>query len=90
MKELFDKKSLAARWKCSTRKVDMMRKSGELPFVKLGNLVRFREEDVDSIERRCSEIWRDPIPEKAGNGSQGAEAPVTESSTYKTLRAVSR
>ena len=48
---LLDKKDLAARWKCSVSKIDKMIRAGELPFVKIGSLVRFLLEDIEDIER---------------------------------------
>ncbi len=50
---------LAKRWKCSTRKIDRIRKDGLLAWVDLSQgrggrpCVRFHLEDVEAYERRA-------------------------------------
>lgn len=59
MDGLFNRKELALRWGCSTRKIDRHRKRGELPWldltVKLGKRpsVRFKMEDILEFEEKC-------------------------------------
>ncbi len=52
MQNLLNKHDLAARWMVSTRTVDNYMGTGELPFFKRGNVVRFNEQDVLEFEKK--------------------------------------
>lgn len=43
---MYDKKEVAAMFKCSVRKVEKMMAAGEIGYKKIGALVRFRESDI--------------------------------------------
>ncbi len=40
---------VAAQFKCSERTVERWTEAGRLPVVKVGGLVRYRQEDVDKL-----------------------------------------
>lgn len=63
--ELLDKQGAADLLLVSVRKIDGMRKAGRLPFLKIGNQVRFRRE---ALER-----WIDDL-EKSQAGNAKTEA----------------
>ena len=52
---LRSKKQAAKYLQISESSVDRHRRSGALPFIQVGNLVRFRQEDLESFvnSRRC-------------------------------------
>lgn len=45
---LLDKEALADLFKCSKRQIDYLREKRNLPYVKLGGLVRF---DLDCVKK---------------------------------------
>jgi len=48
-KEMLDKHDVERILKVSPGTVNNMMRRGELPYVKIGKVVRFREEDIDRI-----------------------------------------
>lgn len=48
------------RWRCSGEQVRVLRRTGRLPYVRLGHLIRFRIEDVAEYEAANLRCGRDP------------------------------
>lgn len=46
MSELFTKREVAQMLKCSISKIEKMMKAGEISFLKIGGMVRFRQSDL--------------------------------------------
>ena len=46
-KQLLDKKQMGSVLQCSVRQVDYLREKQGLPFVRIGNLIRFDLESVN-------------------------------------------
>lgn len=49
MSRLYSKKELAAALGCSVSKIEKMMKAGEIPYRKIGTLVRFTESTVGNL-----------------------------------------
>ena len=45
------REDLALRWKCSKETLKRRQRSGILPALKLGRLIRYKMEDVQAVER---------------------------------------
>ena len=49
----YTRRSLAARWQCSTETLKRREKAGQLPFLKLGKSVRYRSDVIEKIEAQA-------------------------------------
>lgn len=49
MEKMYTKKQVAEIYQCSVRKIEKMMALGEISYVKIGAMVRFRETDLDSF-----------------------------------------
>jgi excisionase family DNA binding protein len=50
--QLLPPEAVATRWHLETRTIREMVRTGRLPGVRLGRVIRLREADVEEIERR--------------------------------------
>ena len=62
--QLINTSSVAKELSVSCRMVRILLKAGELPAVRVGRCLRFREEDVDAFIRRQNQISRPESVEK--------------------------
>ena len=62
--QLINTSSVAKKLSVSCRMVRILLKAGELPAVRVGRCLRFREEDVDAFIRRQYQISRPESVEK--------------------------
>jgi hypothetical protein len=55
---LFDKQKAVERIGVNTVTIDQLRRTGKLPYRKVGNLVRFLPQDIESfIEKSAGSGW---------------------------------
>lgn len=50
---MFTRRTLSARWKCSTETLKRREKAGLIRFLKLGKSVRYLPEEIERIEREA-------------------------------------
>jgi len=48
MPELLDRKQAAEQLKIGIITLDRLRKAGKIPFIKIGSLIRFTPEDIET------------------------------------------
>ena len=71
---LVDKRQAAALLCCSVRQVDNLRIHGGLPWISVGQLVRFREEDVLAwIDQQCRTGAPNQSEQETKNETNGKE-----------------
>jgi predicted DNA-binding transcriptional regulator AlpA len=51
--KLLSRRQLAARWGVSKETLKRREKAGELPFLKLGKVIRYRLADIEQIEAQA-------------------------------------
>jgi excisionase family DNA binding protein len=79
MTRLLTKKQAAELLNCSLSKIEKMMRHGELPFLKIGALVRFREEDIESTVVKNVGGTGSFLPL---SGLSGKSGPLVETTTY--------
>jgi excisionase family DNA binding protein len=81
--ELFTKKEVAALLKCSVSKIEKMMATGEISYIKIGKLVRFRESDIEKCVGTFVGTPHSPV---SVNGRMTPHTPIENTSSYGMRR----